>query len=119
MRPITLIRGAKHWRTGIAETHRSLSRDAFVATLQRLIPSLRSEDVTPGGSGVRAQAVDRNGALLDDFRIERSEGMVHLLNAPSPAATASMAIGRVISEYALDTLGAATNGAAHVTAQPA
>jgi L-2-hydroxyglutarate oxidase LhgO len=91
---------AKYWRTGAGEIYRSFSKRAFVHALQRLLPALRDEDLAPGGSGVRAQAVDESGALIDDFSIQFSEGAVHVLNAPSPAATASIPIGRAIAEQA-------------------
>jgi L-2-hydroxyglutarate oxidase len=81
----------------MAEYRRSFSKGVFVASLQRLIPDVRAEDVARGGAGVRAQAVDRAGKLVDDFRIVTSERMVHVLNAPSPAATASLSIGRVVA----------------------
>ena len=68
--------------------------------LQRLVPGIRSEDVTPGGSGVRAQAVARDGSLIDDFRIVDTDNGIHVLNAPSPGATASLAIGRHIAGVA-------------------
>jgi (S)-2-hydroxyglutarate dehydrogenase len=68
--------------------------------LQRLIPDLEKEDICRGGSGVRAQAVDSTGFLLDDFRIVEGEGMVHVLNAPSPAATASISIGQTVADLA-------------------
>jgi len=87
-----------YWRMGCGEFHRSLSKQAFLHALQKLVPALRLHDLTPGGSGVRAQAVDRSGKLVDDFRIVRAPGQVHVLNAPSPAATASIAIGRAISD---------------------
>ncbi len=87
---------AKHWRMGIGEMHRSLSKNAFVAALQKLIPSIKSEDLIPGRAGVRAQAVTPDGNLFDDFLIERSERAIHVLNAPSPAATASIAIAEQI-----------------------
>ena len=86
-----------HWRTGFGEVHRSLSKKAFLAALQRLIPELTLADLAPGGSGVRAQAVGRNGLLVDDFHVAAADNMVHVLNAPSPAATASIAIGRYIA----------------------
>ena len=95
---------ARHWRMGMAEMQRAGSRGAFVAALQRLVPELRVEDVRPAEAGVRAQAVDRDGTLLDDFRIEKPPGMVHVLNAPSPAATASLAIGREISAHVIEAL---------------
>ncbi len=93
----------KYWRTGAYEMYRSLSRGSFVAALQRLVPGIRPGDVTPGGAGVRAQAVMPNGGLVDDFRIVQSPDAVHVLNAPSPAATASLAIGRHIAGLAADT----------------
>ncbi|MGI9101539.1 MAG: L-2-hydroxyglutarate oxidase [Terriglobales bacterium] len=87
---------AKMWRTGAGEYYRSLSRRAFVKALERLVPEIRSEDLAAGGAGVRAQAVDRSGALLDDFCFVESQRMLHVVNAPSPAATASLVIGREI-----------------------
>ena len=92
----------RYWRTGLYEMYRSLSRRAFVRALQRLVPELRAEDVTRGGAGVRAQAVSPDGSLVDDFRIVESPGAVHVLNAPSPAATASLAIGRHIAGLATE-----------------
>lgn len=89
---------AKFWRMGMGEFYRSFSKRAFVTALQRLLPELQMEDVTPAGAGVRAQALDANGKLLDDFAVVESERMVHVLNAPSPAATASLSIGRSIAE---------------------
>jgi L-2-hydroxyglutarate oxidase len=85
------------WRVGLAEYRRSFSKQAFVASLQRLVPAVCGEDVMPGGTGVRAQAVDRDGRLVDDFRIVTGERMVHVLNAPSPAATAALSIGQTIA----------------------
>ena len=93
----------KYWRTGAYEMYRSLSKRAFVSALQRLVPALRAEDIRPGGAGVRAQAVTAGGALVDDFRIVQSADAVHVLNAPSPAATASLAIGRHIATIAAQT----------------
>ncbi len=86
----------RYGRTEIAEIHRSLDRGAFVRDLQRMVPDLREADLVPGGSGVRAQAVTPDGRLVDDFLIADSPGMVHVLNAPSPAATASLAIGEYV-----------------------
>ncbi len=94
----------RHWRTGLGEFWRSCSKRAFVNGLQRLVPELVEEDVIPGGSGVRAQAVDRKGNLIDDFRIVEGPGMVHVLNAPSPAATASLSIADAIAERVLGQL---------------
>jgi L-2-hydroxyglutarate oxidase len=91
---------AKYWTTGLGEIYRSISKAAFLRSLQKLIPELRSEDIHPGRAGVRAQAVDRQGNLVDDFRIVEAEGMIHVLNAPSPAATASISIGRSIAQTA-------------------
>jgi L-2-hydroxyglutarate oxidase LhgO len=93
----------KYWKTGAYEVYRSLSKAAFVKALQRLVPDLRADDIHPGGSGVRAQAVTRDGALVDDFRIVQSPDAIHVLNAPSPGATASLAIGRHIAGLAADT----------------
>lgn len=91
----------RYWKTGCLEINRSLRKRVFVRELQRLIPELRMEDVRRAGAGVRAMAVDREGRLVDDFRIVEGERMIHVLNAPSPAATASLSIGRRIAELAL------------------
>jgi len=90
----------RNWQTGMGEMWRSFSKNAFVKALQRLRPELRPEDVTPGGSGVRAQAMDPSGKLLDDFHVVRAPRMIHVLNAPSPAATSSLTIGAAIAEMA-------------------
>ncbi len=87
-----------HWRTGLMEARRSLSRPRFLASLQALLPALTDADITPGGAGVRAQAVGRDGRLVDDFHLVRQEHSLHVLNAPSPAATASLAIGDAIAQ---------------------
>lgn len=84
----------RYWRTALGEMTRSISKRAFVAGLRRLVPSIEMEDVVRAGAGVRAQAVDRRGNLLDDFAIEESPRAIHVLNAPSPGATAALAIGR-------------------------
>jgi len=96
---------ARYWRQGIAEYHRSLSKAAFLRSLQRLLPELRAQDIRPGGSGVRAQALDRQGKLLDDFHILRTGNVIHVCNVPSPAATASIIIGRKIREIAMEAFG--------------
>jgi L-2-hydroxyglutarate oxidase len=96
---------ARFWRVGAFEVWRSLFKARFVRDLRRLVPEIRGEDVVPGGSGVRAQAVDRHGGLLDDFAIVETERAIHVLNAPSPGATASIAIGREIAGRALQGLG--------------
>jgi (S)-2-hydroxyglutarate dehydrogenase len=90
----------KYWQTGLGEMHRSFSKRAFLKALQRLLPALTREDLQPGGSGVRAQAIATSGALLDDFVISVTANALHVLNAPSPGATASLAIGRLIVEKA-------------------
>ncbi|MBI2162327.1 MAG: L-2-hydroxyglutarate oxidase [Candidatus Rokubacteria bacterium] len=92
----------RYWRMGTFEMYRSLSKRAFVRALQRLVPALRPEDVERGGAGVRAQAVSPDGSLVDDFRIVAEADAIHVLNAPSPAATASLAIGRHIAGLAAD-----------------
>jgi (S)-2-hydroxyglutarate dehydrogenase len=95
--------GKAQWKTGMAEMRRSLSRPRFLRSLQALLPGLRDEDITAGGSGVRAQAVKADGRLVDDFHVTRAPGMVHVLNAPSPAATASLAIGEHIAALCLES----------------
>jgi L-2-hydroxyglutarate oxidase len=89
---------AKHARSGLREMHRSFSKKAFVRSLQKLIPEICEEDLVPGEAGVRAQALWPDGGLVDDFLIVRGSSTVHVCNAPSPAATASLEIGRVIAE---------------------
>jgi L-2-hydroxyglutarate oxidase LhgO len=91
----------RFWRTGLYEIYRSFSKREFVRSLQRLLPDLQGSDLVPGGAGVRAQAVTREGKLVDDFHIVETDSAIHVLNAPSPAATASLAIGRRISALAL------------------
>ena len=88
-----------YWRTGLGEMVRSFSKKAFVNALQKLIPDITADDLIPGGSGVRAQALANTGQLLDDFYIIQHEHTIHVLNAPSPAATASFAIAREIVGY--------------------
>jgi L-2-hydroxyglutarate oxidase len=90
----------RHWRYGLGEYTRAFSKKLFLGQLQRLIPSLGPEDIKPGGAGVRAQALGHKGDLIDDFKIERGKNSIHVLNAPSPAATASLAIGDHINEIA-------------------
>jgi len=89
-----------HWRMGVAEMWRSVSRRALLASLRRLMPDLRAQDLHPAPAGVRAQALSPDGKLVDDFRFEWSPRAVHVLNAPSPAATASLSIGRTIAATA-------------------
>lgn len=90
----------KHWRMGVGEMYRSFSKSAFTRALQRLIPEIKKQDLKRGGAGVRAQALEPDGFLVDDFRIKETKNMVHVLNAPSPAATASINIGRTIADIA-------------------
>lgn len=92
----------KYWKMGMGEFYRSFSKSAFVRALQQLTPSITENDIEPGGAGVRAQALERNGFLADDFRIVEACNMIHVLNAPSPAATASISIGRSIADKALN-----------------
>ena len=95
--------GRRYWKMGVYEVYRSVSKAAFVASLQRLVPDIQASDIAPGGSGVRAQAVSPDGSLVDDFKISVTDGAIHVLNAPSPAATASLAIGRHIAGLAAET----------------
>jgi L-2-hydroxyglutarate oxidase len=97
--------GARYWRSGFDEIHRSFSKAAFVRALQRMVPAVRDEDLVPGGSGVRAQALKRDGTLVDDFQFVQSGNVLHVLNVPSPAATASLMIGRSIVEMAHKNVG--------------
>ncbi|MDR3609738.1 MAG: L-2-hydroxyglutarate oxidase [Ignavibacteriaceae bacterium] len=90
----------KHYKMGIMEFYRSFNKNKFVSALQKLVPEISHSDLYPGGAGVRAQALEPDGKLVDDFRIIESENMVHVLNAPSPAATASISIGRTIAALA-------------------
>jgi (S)-2-hydroxyglutarate dehydrogenase len=94
----------KYWKTGFGEMYRSFSKAAFTKALQKLIPEIKESDLEPGGAGVRAQACDRNGGLLDDFSIQENEHFVNVCNAPSPAATSSLAIGTTIAEIVIKKL---------------
>jgi L-2-hydroxyglutarate oxidase LhgO len=93
--------GVREWKTGVWEINRSLRKSVFLDSLQQLVPELTSKDLAGTGSGVRAQAVDRAGNLVDDFRIEESRGAIHVLNAPSPGATSSLVIGNYIADLAV------------------
>jgi L-2-hydroxyglutarate oxidase LhgO len=88
---------AHNWKSGMGEIYRSWNKRAFTHALQKLLPSLREQDIQPGGSGVRAQALDRSGKLLDDFYFVHQDRILHVCNVPSPAATASLVIGREIA----------------------
>ncbi|MEM7107133.1 MAG: L-2-hydroxyglutarate oxidase [Bacteroidota bacterium] len=92
---------AKYWKTGFGEIYRSFSKAAFTKALQKLIPAIESRDLVPGGAGVRAQACDRAGGLLDDFLIVENTQAINVCNAPSPAATSSLSIGETVSELVL------------------
>jgi L-2-hydroxyglutarate oxidase len=95
----------RYWRVGAYEMYRSASKAAFVRSLQKLVPDIVSGDLERGGAGVRAQAVAPDGSLVDDFKISVTPGAVHVVNAPSPAATASLAIGRHVASLAAETFG--------------
>ena len=92
--------GIREWKTGVWEINRSLRKGVFLESLQQLVPELTMNDLDGTGSGVRAQAVDKAGNLVDDFRIEESPGAIHVLNAPSPGATSSLVIGEYIADLA-------------------
>ncbi|MBU6324897.1 MAG: L-2-hydroxyglutarate oxidase, partial [Bacteroidetes bacterium] len=94
----------KYWQTGLGELYRSYSKGAFTKALQELVPEVREQDLESAGAGVRAQACDRNGGLIDDFVIREDMGCIHVLNAPSPAATSSLSIGSSVAELALKRL---------------
>jgi L-2-hydroxyglutarate oxidase LhgO len=93
------IMAAKYGKVGAEEYYRSWSKRAFVRSLQKLVPEITEADLVPGGSGVRAQALSRSGKLIDDFRFAYTDGVLHVCNVPSPAATASLAIAK----YVVDT----------------
>ncbi len=90
-----------YWRTGLAELGRSWNKASYLKTVQKMIPELKKQDLLPGGAGVRAQAIQPDGSLVDDFAFMETDRMVHVLNAPSPAATASFAIGDHIAQKTL------------------
>ena len=91
----------KYWKTGFGEMYRSFSKKAFTKALQELLPELQEDDLIEGGAGVRAQACDRTGGLVDDFSITENKIAINVLNAPSPAATSSLSIGKTLAEMAL------------------
>lgn len=91
----------KYWETGLGEMYRSFSKAAFTKALQELIPDIQESDLIEGGAGVRAQACDRDGGLLDDFAIIEDAQVINILNAPSPAATSSLSIGQTVAAMAL------------------
>ena len=96
---------AKHWRHGAGEFYRSFSKRAFVKALRRLLPEIQSADLVADGAGVRAQALNPDGSLVDDFRFVCADNMLHVYNVPSPAATASLPIGRMIVQMAAEAFG--------------
>lgn len=98
----------KYWRTGLGEYYRSFSKTAFTKALQKLIPDIQESDLVPGGAGVRAQACDRTGGLIDDFMILEDKHIINVCNAPSPAATSSLSIGQTVSQMALKRFDAVT-----------
>lgn len=93
---------SKYYKMGFEEFYRSFNKKAFVKELQKLVPEIQEDDIETGGAGVRAQALDPDGKLVDDFRIIETDKMLHVLNAPSPAATASISIGRRIAEIVIN-----------------
>ena len=96
---------AKYWRTGLGEMYRDFSRPAFLKSLQRYMPELTDDDLLPGPSGVRAQALSPDGKLVDDFVIHGDANVMHVRNAPSPAATSSLAIAELIAARAAESFG--------------
>jgi (S)-2-hydroxyglutarate dehydrogenase len=105
--PGTWRLAARQWRAGLAEISYAVSRRALVTRLQRLVPELRAGDLLPGPAGIRAQAVARDGTLVDDFAFSRTGRVLHVRNAPSPAATSSLAIARLVADRAEAELGLA------------
>jgi L-2-hydroxyglutarate oxidase len=95
----------RHWRAGVAEIRRSLSKRAFAQAVQRLVPAVRAEDLSQAPAGVRAQAVGRDGTLIDDFLFKRGQRLLHVRNAPSPAATAALKIGEMLANMLLEHTG--------------
>ena len=102
--PGTWRLGGKYWRAGLDEVLRSFSRERFARSLARLVPAITAADLVPAGAGVRAQALTRDGALVDDFVIEWAPRQVHVLNAPSPAATGSLEIARHVADLLTDAV---------------
>jgi L-2-hydroxyglutarate oxidase len=104
---------SRHWSTATGEVYRSFSKSAFVRALNKLIPALNKADLKPHGSGVRAQAVLPDGSLADDFRFIEADRMLHVLNAPSPAATASLSIGESLADRAAELFGLEKTASPH------
>jgi L-2-hydroxyglutarate oxidase len=93
---------SRQWKTGIMEMHRSFSKRKFVSSLKKLMPAIEKEQIVTGGCGIRAQAMDKNGNLINDFKIETTKNQIHILNSPSPAATSSLAIAKTIEDIAVE-----------------
>jgi L-2-hydroxyglutarate oxidase len=91
----------KYWKTGLGELYRSYSKSAFVKALQHLIPEIKNSDLKRGGAGVRAMVVKPNGEIVDDFLFVENDNLINVINAPSPAATSSLAIGEVVADKVL------------------
>ena len=91
---------ARNWRTGLSEQYRSINKNLFLKSLQYLVPDIKMSDLTAPGAGVRAQAVDQAGNLLQDFSIIEADNAIHVLSAPSPGATSSLTIGKHIVDLA-------------------
>ena len=100
---------SRYWRVGLGEIYRSASKRAFTRALQALVPEVQASVLVRAGSGVRAQALERDGSLADDFRLVEEERMIHVLNAPSPGATASISIGQAITDMAAGWFGEAAS----------
>ena len=94
---------SKYWKVGLYEQYRSFSKKAFLKSLQRLIPAIKQQDLIPGGAGIRAQAVSQEGTLVDDFAFVEERNALHVINAPSPAATSSLSIGKLIAKKMFDS----------------
>ena len=103
--PGTWRLAGRYWRTGVTEIRHAASKRSFVAEMRRFVPELGVGDVLPGPAGIRAQALDRDGRLVDDFVVHRTERALHVRNAPSPAATSSLALAKVIADEADAGLG--------------
>ena len=103
----------RHWRAGLGEVRRSLCTHAFVRALARLVPGLRPEHLLPAPAGIRAQALDRQGKLVDDFVFEQTGPVLSVCNAPSPAATASLAIAGIIADRVLGPPAGASTTESH------
>ena len=95
---------ASHWKTGFGEMYRSFSKKAFTTALQQLLPDILADDLEPGSAGVRAQACDKEGGLIDDFLISETTNVINILNAPSPAATSALSIGQTLAQKTLERI---------------